>query len=465
MKNIKPISDVPVYELIHSQKMVQYMWKYTIHMQTTQIPFSISFDEELDFRILARAVNIEIERNDCLRLRIFKQKGKIYQYFLPEYKLEKILVKTFDTKQELEEYFNSVSKKKLDVWAGDTFRIIFFKYEGNKYGVYAMASHMIMDAAAVFMFFNDLIAVYDSLKNKEPLPRPLAKYEDIIKKELADEHLEENIAAQKQVLADLLKGDKPPMFCGINGTKMLDRERKIRRNPELGAPSAYFPLADKSDCKKCHISKQDSQIIKQYADENKMSPEWLIQAGLRIYLSKINRNVCDTYLWVLCARRRTVKEKRCGGTLASPMPWREQLPPDMTFRQAVDKIAESQSLLFRNCDVPFTDIRDNEEKLFGYNIMQTSNSMMFSFLPGLEGFFNGREYEFIGFSMGYYCMPVYILTLYDKKNGVFKFNFIHRTSVYKSDEIESFSEGVAKTILEGVRNPDSTIKEITENLK
>ena len=59
---MKPKNGEQVYKLIHSQEMVQYMWKYSVHMQSTQIPIAMAFSEELDFSILARAVNIEIER-------------------------------------------------------------------------------------------------------------------------------------------------------------------------------------------------------------------------------------------------------------------------------------------------------------------------------------------------------------------------------------------------------------------
>ena len=41
---------------------------------------------------------------------------------------------------------------------------------------------MIMDFVAVFLFFKDLMAVYDSMKNGTDLPKPLAKYEDIRKR-------------------------------------------------------------------------------------------------------------------------------------------------------------------------------------------------------------------------------------------------------------------------------------------
>ena len=79
---MRPKNGENIYSLIHSQEMVQYMWKYSVHKQSTQIPLAIAFYEDLDFNILARAVNVEIERNDCMRLRIFRDGFKIKQYFL-----------------------------------------------------------------------------------------------------------------------------------------------------------------------------------------------------------------------------------------------------------------------------------------------------------------------------------------------------------------------------------------------
>ena len=104
---MKPKNGEQVYKLIHSQEMVQYMWKYSVHRQSTQIPLAIAFDEELDFKLLARAVNIEIERNDCMRLRIFRDGMKVRQYFLNEYKLEKAM-------NEFDNIIELMNKKRLE---------------------------------------------------------------------------------------------------------------------------------------------------------------------------------------------------------------------------------------------------------------------------------------------------------------------------------------------------------------
>ena len=68
---------------------------------------------------------------------------------------------------------------------GEDFRIIFFNSFDGRYGIYINVTHLCMDAAAVFVFFSDLLAVYDHLKNGKPMPRPLGEYKKTIRKELA----------------------------------------------------------------------------------------------------------------------------------------------------------------------------------------------------------------------------------------------------------------------------------------
>ena len=63
------------------------------------------------------------------------------------------------------------------------------------------------------------------------------------------------------------------------------------------------------------------------------------------------------------------------------MPWREQLPGELTFNEGLLQLAASQNYLFRHADVPFTDMRNNERRMFGYNLLQTCSSTMFSYLP------------------------------------------------------------------------------------
>ena len=72
-----------LYPLIPSQETMCYMLKYSLHKQVTNVAVSFATAKKLDFGVLEQALNLEIERNDCLRLRFIKKKGKLMQYFLP----------------------------------------------------------------------------------------------------------------------------------------------------------------------------------------------------------------------------------------------------------------------------------------------------------------------------------------------------------------------------------------------
>ncbi len=461
---MKPKNGEQVYKLIHSQELIQFMWKYSVHMQSTQIPLSMAFDEELDFNILARAVNVEIERNDCMRLRLFRDGFKVKQYFLDEYKLGKILIKKFSSKEEQEKFFDSVASTKLNVFGGECYRIIFFRTAENKCGIFIVATHMVMDFAGAFMFFKDLIAVYDSLKNGTPMPRPLTKYEDIIKNEQDNPELEEKIMRDAKALDEWGAKDRRPFYNAINGPRVLDVQSKLLHKKDLNMPHIYLPVMDKTNLVKCHLSEGDSKKISEFIAERGLSPEWVIQLGFRIYLSKINRHSNDTTFWVLCPRRRTVKEKRCGGTLASPMPWREIVDDNKSFIDTVQQLSESQVFLFRHSDVPFTVFRQDERDRHHLSLIQTANSMMFSFLPVSENAFGDREYEFMAYNFGHYVMPLYTLTMQSPSTGRFIFSYIHRTFLSTDEEVRSFHDGVVRTILKGIENPDKTIGEIMEEI-
>lgn len=461
---MKPENGEKTYNLINSQEMVQYMWKYSVHKQSTQIPVAVGFDEELDFDILARAVNVEIARNDCMRLRLFKEKGEIKQYFLEKYRLEKILVKKFTSEREQNEYFDRVASTKLKVFDGEMFKIIFFEASDKKRGVFISTSHMIMDFAAAFTFFKDLLAVYDALKNKTSMPKPLSKYEDIVANEQNNPQLEEKIKRDTEELDEWTAKDRKPFYNAINGTRVLDMQRRLLHDKNMTMPHIYLPVFDSTNLVKCKLSEEDSRKITAFVDENNISAEWLIQAGFRIYLSKINGNSNDTLFWVLCPRRRTVKEKRCGGTLASPMPWREIFDVDKSFIDTLFGLGESQAFLFRKSDVPFTAIRESERMRYSLSLMQTANSMMFSYLPSNESAFGEREYKFTAYNFGHYVMPVYALAMKEASSGRYVFSYIHRTFLTKDEEVYRFNDGVVRTILAGIENPQKTIGELTEDL-
>lgn len=460
-KNIKG----KVYDLIPPQDMIQFMLKYSFfHKQVTQIPESIIVTKEIDFDLMKKAVNIEIERNDCLRLRFFKEKGKVKQYFLDRFVVDDIPVLNFSSLDEQMKVLTEDAQIPVHYLKDETFRIKFFRTGDGRYGIYLCVHHLVMDNAACFVFFNDLLGVYDCLKDGSPMPKPLGKYEDRIVKELAYAADKSNFEREAEAYTEYMTKNGEPLYLGVEGQKFLEAERKKKKNPNIMAPSLFDPFHDKSGFTKKVIPQDKSKVIFDYMDKYGVSGECLVQLGMRLQLSKMNNRHNDTYFITLCPRRRTLSEKRSGGTLTAPLPWRVQIPEDITFNEAIQKMNEVQAWAFRHMDYPYLEYRELQRKIFNYNAAAGASTMMFSWFPLDNNTMNKWEYEFVGYSIGRYVMVLYTFAMKDVYNQTLKITYQHRTKFVTEDDINSFHEGTEKALFLGASNPDMTIGEILDRM-
>ena len=453
------------YNLIPPQEMIQFMLKYSFfHKQVTQIPESIIVEKEIDFDVMKKAFNIEIERNDCLRLRFFKEKGKIRQYFLDEFRVDSIPVIDFKSEEERVDFLTADARKPIKMLKDETFRVKFFRTHDKRCGVYLNVHNLVMDNAAVFTFFADLFAIYDSLTLGTDMPKPLGKYEDIIKKELAYVSDPENFRREEKAYREYFEKDGEPLYLGAEGPKFLEAERKKKKDPSINAPSLFDPIHDKAELTKYNIPYEDSCKIFDFMKENGVGGECLVQLAMRLHISKINNRHNDTYFIVLCPRRRTVSEKRSGGTLASPLPWRIVLPEETTFREALDKMSEVQFWAFRHMDYPYLEYRALQQKMYNYPAAAGASTMMFSWFPLEAGSMNNWNYEFEGYSLGRYVMVLYTFAMKDTHSGCLKLSCMHRTKFVSVEDIEALQHGTAKALMLGVENPEMTLGEIIDRI-
>lgn len=455
----------PVYPLIPPQEMIQFMLKYSFfHKQVTQIPDSIIVSQKIDFDVMTEAFNIEIERNDCLRLVFFKQNGKIVQYFRDPYRIGSVPVYNFKSDEEREKVLTADAQKPIKMLKGEIFRLKYFTTYDGRYGVFINIHHLVMDNAAVFAFFNDLFAVYDHLKNGKPMPKPLGSYEDRIKRELAYVEDKSNLEEEKAAYTEYITRNGEPLYLGVEGPKLLEAERKKKKNPSINAPSLFDPIHDKAELTKTTFSPELSEKFFAFCENNNVSPECLVQLALRMHLSKINNGHLDTYFICLCTRRRTLVEKRSGGTVTAPLPWRVHLEEDDTFMSALDKMADAQVWAFRHMDYPYLEYRDLQRELFNYSAAAGSSTMMFSWMPINEKSINGWEYEYVGYGLGRYIMVLYTFAMKDAHTGCLKISCLHRTKFVSVEDIKALQNGTKRALEIGLENPNISVKELLEKM-
>ncbi|MBR0113082.1 MAG: hypothetical protein IJM02_04985 [Clostridia bacterium] len=456
--------DIKYYPFTPAQEMINFMLKYSFfHKQVIQIPASIVVKRKIDFDLMQKALEIEIERNDCMRLR-FEKKGGCRQYFADSINFGKVPVKTFSSLEEQEAFLTADAQKPIRFLKGETYRMYFFNTADGRYGIYINVIHLAMDAPAVFIFFADLLAVYEALESGSEMPKPLGSFETAIQKELEYINNEDKVNADKDFYINYFKKDGEPVWNGVMGPGPLDRVREKKKNPDLKSCGSFDPIHDQAVLEKKTLSVEDSKIILDYMEKNSLSGECVVQLGMRLHVGKINHRHDDTHFLVLSNRRKTLNDKRCGGTLASALPWRVILPEDLTFAQAVEKLRLLQSEIMRHNNYPFINWLEEERKLFNYSMKDGTTTMMFSWFPLEDNTMNGWDYEFHGYSIGHYVMPLYTYAMKDSVTGGLRFAYLHRTDTISSEDIDRLQDNTVKALVMGCSNPDITLKEILDNI-
>ncbi len=454
----------PVYDLIPSQQAMYMMVKYSFHKQLVQIPVSFAIDHKIDFELLERAFNLEIERNDSLRLRFFKDGGKVKQYFLPYADPMKIPVMQFATLQEQESFFSADAQKPV-LFEKETFRIIFFSNEETGgYGVYFVTSHLALDAMGIINMFFDLLKIYLSLATGAKMPKPLQSYENYIREEfvrLADkEKMQRHADFYKHYF---LRGGEP-MYAGVHGPEFLEQTRIKKKNPELRVPFAYNPLYDKSDFLSKTIPAEDAKKIMDYCEEHKISPELLLTFGLRTYCSAINYRTPDVFMMLLCSKRATPQEKRMGGCVAQPLQLRTIFGEEMTFEEAIEETAAVRTQLFRHSRYPYIAALQLSRDIYDYSAIQGPACMMFSWIPvpslGVLPF----HLDFRSYNLGRYFTPLYVISHPDSVTGGLKLNYMYRVKLSTKADMEALHENTVRTILAGIENPKITVGELLDRV-
>lgn len=451
------ISDI--YPLTPSQQTMYFMIKYSLHKQVVQIPTSFSIAGELDFKTLARAVNIEIERNDCMRLRFFKDDDTVKQYFLDEYRLDGIRCLNFIDESQMQSYFDNDASTPIKFFEGEIFRIFFFTC-GERNGVYFNVSHLAMDAVAVTYFYRDLFAVYDALKNGEKLPAPMTAFESIVKKEL-EYTKSPRFASDAEAISEYHRKGGCPYYCGLHGPELLEKQRQKKNDPTLRVPSLLDPIHDKSDLYTSSIDANTTKKILDYCKANNIAPETLIQTAFRLHASHINNDINDTFMITLCSRRVTRIERNSGGCMAQPFMSRLIYSGDMTFRQTVDACTASRNELFRHKDFPYLSSRRIQQDLYGLSSAQGPSFMMYTWLPvEFSEKLSALSPELRGYNLGRYVVPMYAFSFVNPDTGCLELSYMYRTNTLSLENVRSLHKNAVMYIKQGIENPDITINEL-----
>lgn len=453
------------YDLIPSQDTMYLMQKYTLHKQIIQIPTSFMVDMDVDFNMLTKALNIEIERNDSMRLRFKKDGKKIKQYFLDSYKIDSVKVLSFKTEEEQNKFFEKDAITPVKFLKDECYRIYFFNgYNGYK-GIYINSSHMVMDAMGILVFYFDLLSIYKALKTGSELPAPLYKYEDYIVKEHERCSNEKRFEKDRKFYDEYFRAAGEPTYSGVHGPAFLEKERKKKKNPDLKVPGAYSPFLDKAAVIAKDFSPELSEKILEFCKSRSVAPESLLLLAMRTHLSALNGRDPYGFQLLLCNKRITYKDIRTGGCMAQPLQVQTYIEENMTFSEALDEFLRVRTSLYKHLSYPYTVARDQLRAIYDYSLIQGPASLMFSWLPIPVTDFKDYKFEFKTYNLGRYFSPLYAICYPNPKTGTVAMHYMYREKLITPENLETLHNNTIKVVEAGIENPDITIGELMDMLQ
>ena len=464
-KKKKELPPYQLYDIIPSQQTMYLMVKYSFHKQLVQIPTSFTISKDVDFELLQKAFDIELQRNDSLRNKFVTVDKKIMQYFVPEISYQ-VPVKYFSSKEEQEAFFNADAQKPVLFLKDETYRIYFFKTEGVGCGIYTNFSHMVVDAMGIVGVYFDLLRVYRALSQGKEMPAPLDSYEEYVKEELARISDKKKMAKHEKWYKEyFLKGGEP-YYAAVHGPAFLEAYRKKKKNPNLRVPAAYNPIYDKCETIVKHINPDDAKKIFEYCLEKKIAPESIFQLGLRTHCSSINSRINDVFMMTICSKRATKKEKNMSGCLAQPLQIRTIIPEDYTFAQALNEMVSVRTALYRHATYPYITARDLSRDIYNYNLIQGPACMMYSWIPLPVNLMADLPFtvDFKTYNLGRYFTPLYTITVPDTTDMGINMYYMYRVKLSTPEHIEALHENTVKVILAGIDNPEMTIGELLNSI-
>lgn len=448
------------YDLTPAQQLSFLNRRWTVHKNIVNIPTSVQVDQDLDLDVLERAVRLCVGRWDAFGLRFVKH-GLAYQQYFGERDCLYVERAEFRDQAERDAFCEHRGRRRLRLVDAPQAGFVVFRMADGGSGLFSVVNHLVLDSWALSMFYKDVFEVYWALVQGADLPKAPPEYRPTLIRELEYQGSERCEADRRFWQAELCVTE--PTFVSIRGSQVLEAYRKRTRNPDVRAGWTTY-LRTKADHVVRIVDAEDVACCRAFADEHRSaSLQVLFCLALRLYLAKVNGRADDVMLGINVARRGTVREKNCGGSLVQPIRLRTTISEDLTFLEAVEVVAERQGSAFKHLDFSSMETTFMPQKAFreqgskeGTNYYDVH--MTFQPVPMEVG--HGLTASTQWYCNGATSMPVYLTIMDDDGSGGLRFYWERNVRHVPVEVLDACQDFMVAALRAGTTDPSITVGEL-----
>ena len=421
---------------------------------------------DIDFDLLKKCIHDEYQRYECLRLRFTApdENGNVMQYIadrddrdIPFLDLSDLTMKEADAFLQ-EKTFEEFNQPEIPM-----VEITMVKMPEGYNGMYIHIDHRLVDSSGLIVMVNDIMELYCHYRFGSDYPKPLASFEEVLKRDLKKMQNEKRQAKDEQFWRDYLTEDGEPIYSDIKGFRVLQESRKNHGDKTLRA--ADVEKKDRSvGVADFHLEPEATKKLMDFCAVHGVSMTNLILLAMRTYLSKENGGQEDITLRNFVSRRSTQAEWTCGGSRVLSFPCRTIITPDTEFLDALYELQNVQNRIYLHCNYDPIAVDRMLKELYGAPDGTEYISMSLTYQPMPVRMQNehlaGIKVRSVWYPNGAATKRIYLTVTHSSNDGGLIFDYHFQKAVLSYDDIQKLYYYMMKMMFRGVQEPDVTIGEL-----
>ena len=156
------------FELSNPQNSIWVTEQFYNNTNINNICGVFNFNSQIDVKILSTAINLLVEQNDALRLRVVLKDSKPMQ-FISEYESFDVPFMQLNNQDELNTLEDNMTKDLFSIIDSPLFKFTIFQFPNGKGGYVVTVHHLAGDAMTLGLIGNKTYELYEKLKNNETI--------------------------------------------------------------------------------------------------------------------------------------------------------------------------------------------------------------------------------------------------------------------------------------------------------
>ena len=454
------MKEKPCYRLSPSQDVSYLQCRYTLFKRVINILSSVTLDEKVDYEILNQAYKLLVKRNDCLRIKFFKKKGQLMQYFedYDESKVADIPVLTFDTEKKQNAFIDRTRKRPINYMGGVVIepRLI-HTYEGKDM-IFLKVCHLCLDVYGIHSIYMDLLGIYNALKNSTPLPEDPASFEKVIIKDI-ERSRNQNINDKHIEYFTNILGDNPePYYAGIHGPNNKIWQKKLASHHR--GMQMFFINCD-TQAYRHKIDRETVDKVLFYCRNNQCSPANLLFFAFSVTQGRLNGNVKNLLPLSLYNCRVSALDKNCAGSKVQSGACYTKIDYNSPFEENLKSFSAEQMKLYRHVNFSDRDFETLLHTTYRSSYLETYYSLAFSLVP----FDIPEGVEFNMYTNGKGALPNYVIQFLNAKTNEIDMAYDVQTKITTEEDVRLFHTYYVNVINQVMDDPRIKIGDIQLSLE